>query len=613
MKAACYALTGKGARLARRIALDLDGDFFAPLRLDLPDARGFSSLPDLVKRTFRLYQTHVFIGAAGIAVRCIAPHLRHKSRDPAVLVCDRRGGHVISLLSGHLGGANALARKVAALVGGRAVITTASDAEGLPALDVLAREAGCATADPFEMKSMQTALLEGERIRLIDPLHCLPIEHEAFVRLADPEDVPEDAFHVIAGWRGIPAAPKRLRLTVPVLYAGIGCRKNISAGAVLEAIEAALREAGAEMPALAGLASISLKEREAGLLEAARRLRLPLRFFDARALADIPVPNPSRKAGEILGSPPIGVCEGAALAAAGLPEAELLLPKRARAGVTVALALGRPVSRSAPVPETPPREKTPAPLRIVGIGPGDAAGMTARAEAALEASRLVAGYSLYVDMLPPELLRGRERVTTGMRRETDRCKAAVDAALAGIPTALVCSGDAGVYGMAGLVFELLEQRDPAHRIPVEVVPGVPALCSAAALLGAPLMHDFACVSLSDLLTPWELIVRRVEAALRADFVLVLYNPRSKGRSGHLAVILELIRKTRPAHTPVGLVRQAYRPGQETSAGSLGDFDPTRADMLSIVFVGNSSTRLIGNRMVTPRGYFGGPVKTPGSG
>jgi precorrin-3B C17-methyltransferase len=232
--------------------------------------------------------------------------------------------------------------------------------------------------------------------------------------------------------------------------------------------------------------------------------------------------------------------------------------------------------------------------------------MTARARAALEASALVAGYSLYVGMIPPELLRGKECVVTGMRRETDRCDAAVDAALAGTPTALVCSGDAGVYGMAGLVFELLERRGLIHRVPVEVVPGVPALCSAAALLGAPLMHDFACVSLSDLLTPWELIVRRVKAALNADFVLALYNPRSKGRSGHLAAVLELIREKRPAHTPVGLVRQAYRPEQETSAGTLEDFDPARADMLSIVFVGNSSTRLVGDKMVTPRGYFDDP-------
>lgn len=609
---ACYALTRQGALLARRIAGALGGTLFAPERLNLPDAQGFRVLSEQLARNFHVCRGHIFIGAAGVVLRCIAPLLTDKRNDPAVVVCDQRGRHAVSLLGGHLGGANALAEQVAAVTGGRAVITTASDVEGLPALDVLARDAGCAAADPAEMRQAQTALLEEGSVYLIDPLRVLP-EHEALIRPDDPRAIPDDAFRITVDWRRLDPAPRRLRLIAPLLCAGVGCRKAVPAGDILAALDAALSEAGAAPAALALIASADIKKREAGLREAAGRLKLPLRFFTGEELARVPVPNPSRKAGEVLALTPLSVCEGAALLAAG--GGSLLLEKRVLGGVTVALApiAGRAADARG---ETPPRKDRsrheippvrPAPLRVVGLGPGDAGCMTAAARAALEASRVIAGYSLYVDLVPPELLAGKERITTGMRRETDRCNAAIDAALEGRATALVCSGDAGIYGMAGLVFELMEQRGLGGTPPVEIIPGVPALCAAAALLGAPLMHDFACVSLSDLLTPLELIMRRLAAALRADFVLTLYNPRSRGRPDHLDAALALAREARGPDTPVGLVRLAHRKGQESSLHRLEDFDAGNVDMLSLVIIGNSSTRCVNGRMVTPRGY----ALTPG--
>lgn len=243
-----------------------------------------------------------------------------------------------------------------------------------------------------------------------------------------------------------------------------------------------------------------------------------------------------------------------------------------------------------------------APLYVVGLGPGDAGLLPPLAVRALERARTIVGYGLYVDMVPPGLLEGRAVVTTGMRHETQRCTAAIEAALGGSPTAVVCSGDAGIYGMSGLVLELLEARGLLDAVPVEVIPGVPAVCAAAALLGAPLMHDFACVSLSDLLTPWETIVRRLDAALGADFVLALYNPRSRGRQHQLEEALSLARRHRPPHTPVGLVRKAFRPGQSASVRPLEAFDPAEADMLSLLIIGNAATKIAGTYMVTPRGY-----------
>ena len=251
------------------------------------------------------------------------------------------------------------------------------------------------------------------------------------------------------------------------------------------------------------------------------------------------------------------------------------------------------------MPENPAAS---APLTAVGIGPGDAALLTPQARAALENAECVAGYGLYLDLIPPELLAGKRRISSGMRHERERCAAAVDAALSGAATALVSSGDAGIYALAGLALEILEERALLETVPFSVVPGVPAFCAAAALLGAPLTHDFACVSLSDLLTPLERIRGRLTAALKADFVCVLYNPRSHGRPDYLGMAFDMARRARGASCPVGMVRKAFRPGQEVVLTSLGEADPAWADMLSLVIIGNSESRMAGPFMVTPRGY-----------
>lgn len=241
-------------------------------------------------------------------------------------------------------------------------------------------------------------------------------------------------------------------------------------------------------------------------------------------------------------------------------------------------------------------------LSVVGLGPGDSSLLTPQAAHCLEQARTIVGYPLYVELVPPRYLEGKTVLTSGMRHEIDRCTAAIDAALGGSPTAVVCSGDAGIYGMSGLVLELLEQRGLLDTITLEVVPGIPAVCAAAALLGAPLMHDFACVSLSDLLTPWEAIEQRLHAAFSADFVLALYNPRSRGRDWQLGHAMDIARSYRAPDSPVGLVRKAYRPDQQVTVCPLRDFDPAHVDMLSLVIVGNSSSRMVGQHILTPRGY-----------
>jgi len=243
-------------------------------------------------------------------------------------------------------------------------------------------------------------------------------------------------------------------------------------------------------------------------------------------------------------------------------------------------------------------------ITVVGLGPGDPGLLPPLARQALLRARAIVGYKGYIGLLEPDVLEGRQVVSTGMTGEVERCGAAVDLALSGVETAVVSSGDAGVYAMAGLVLELMESRGLLDTLDLEVVPGIPALCAAAALLGAPLMHDFAVVSLSDLLTPWEVILKRLCAAAEADFVVVLYNPRSARRKDQLPAALAAIAAHRPGSTPVGLVKRAYRPGQEVLVRSLSGLDPEDVDMQSILVVGNSSTRVAGGRLLTPRGYAG---------
>ena len=236
-------------------------------------------------------------------------------------------------------------------------------------------------------------------------------------------------------------------------------------------------------------------------------------------------------------------------------------------------------------------------LFVVGLGPGNEAGLTGQAYLALESSDLICGYSVYVEQVR-QFLPHKRYLATAMRSETERCRLALEAAERQT-VSMVCSGDAGIYGMAGLILQLAGER-PACEI--EIIPGMTAAASGAALLGAPLMQDFAVISLSDLLVPWELIAQRLKGAAWGDFVIVLYNPGSHGRAGHLRRACDILLQSRGPDTPCGLVRQVGRPGETSRLLTLGELRDTRVDMFTTVFIGNSRTRLINGKMVTPRGY-----------
>ncbi len=239
-------------------------------------------------------------------------------------------------------------------------------------------------------------------------------------------------------------------------------------------------------------------------------------------------------------------------------------------------------------------------IYVIGIGPGAKETMTLEAVRALEEAEVIVGYKTYIHLIE-DFITGKEVLKNGMRQEVDRCKMAVEYARAGKKVAVVSSGDSGIYGMAGLVLELAAKEE--MDIPVKVVPGITASIAGASLLGAPLMHDFCHISLSDLLTPWEVIEKRLKLAAEADFVICLYNPRSKGRSGHLEKAFQIMSEFKEPDTPVGIVKDVGRPEEKKVILKYKDMDYESVDMTTVVIIGNKSTFTHKEMMITPRGYL----------
>ena len=344
---AVYALTPQGGRLGRVLAAELDGDLFVSARLadeGLGQAGVFESLPPFVGALFGKYSKHVFVAAAGIAVRCVAPLLRGKDRDPAVVALDQRGRFAVSLVSGHLGGANELAVRIARVTAGQAVVTTATDTEDLPSLDTLAQERGLAIANLGAVKAMNVALLSGQTVQVHDPGNWLRLRPKAGAEhpwTAHFRPV-ADAAGWVAGAPGVwvthearEPEGEMLVLHPPCLAVGVGCRRGVGAGAVIEAVRGVLAGAGLAEASVLALATIEAKRDEAGLLEAAAALGRGLFFYDAGELAGVKTPNPSARVQDKMGTP--SVSEAAALVCAGADG--LLVEKTICGDVTVAVAL----------------------------------------------------------------------------------------------------------------------------------------------------------------------------------------------------------------------------------------------------------------------------------
>ncbi|MCX7711183.1 MAG: precorrin-3B C(17)-methyltransferase [Clostridia bacterium] len=240
-----------------------------------------------------------------------------------------------------------------------------------------------------------------------------------------------------------------------------------------------------------------------------------------------------------------------------------------------------------------------AKIYVIGIGPGNMEDMTIRAKKAIENADTIVGYTSYIDLIQ-DFFPGKELISSGMTKEVDRCKLVLEKALEGKTVALISSGDSGIYGMAGIMLEVVDAA--GIDVQVEVVPGITAASSAAAILGAPMMHDFAVISLSDLMTPWEMIYRRIDYAAQGDFVICFYNPKSKNRSEYIGIAREVLLKYRNENTPVGIVRNAGRQDETIITTTLKDMLEHEIDMFTVVIAGNSQTYVKNGKIITPRGY-----------
>jgi cobalt-precorrin 5A hydrolase / precorrin-3B C17-methyltransferase len=538
----------------------------------LPDARLYAGkAKEALRRAWKECDGIVIFLATGAAVRLVAPLLDDKHHDPGVVCVDDAGRFAVALAGGHGGGANALARRVADTLGATPVVTTASDAVGAPALDLLGVELGFKIEDGSDLAAVGAALVSGEPVRLVSerrwPLGPLP---ENVVRAEEPESPV-----ILISDRAVSVPRPAVVYRPPSLVVGVGCSRSAKAGEILDLLDRSLREVGLSKKSVASLASIEAKSDEAGLLEAAQKLDVPLRFYAAEELSAMEVPNPSTVVESAVGTP--SVAEASVLASG----AELVAEKRKSRNATV--AVGR----------LPVRGR----LSLVGLGPGGDALIPPLARDALAASELVVGLGQYVERIEHLLRPGTQVSTPPLGSEVERAKGALAEARAGGSVALVSGGDVGVYAMASPALEMA-----GDDVEITVVPGITAAQAAASLLGSPLGHDHCSISLSDLLTPWEVIRERVRAAAEADFVVSLYNPRSKGRDWQLGKAREILLEHRSPDTPVGIVKNAYRDGQEVILTDLGSLRPESVDMLTIVVIGSSRTEIRAGRMVTPRGY-----------
>jgi len=581
MKPAILTFTASGAATASRIAALTGGTVYA-CGPSGEDARA------LLPRLFREGTPITGICAAGILIRLLAPLLSDKHSEPPVIAVSQDGAHVVPLLGGHHG-ANRLARKIAAGLGGSAALTTASDSHFAFGLDEPPE--GWLLESPGAVKSAMAALLGSASIALEGDAPWLaeagyPIVSDGIVK-------------VVAGESTTLAADLIYR--PKTLIAGVGCERGTSAEEVIGLIESTLAEAHLSPLSLAAVATVDIKADEPAIHAAAAHFSVPARFLTVAEL-DLErsrLANPSAAVEAEIGTP--SVAEAAALKAGAL-----VVPKRKSARATCAIGHAEtPID-----PRTLGRAR--GTLHLVGIGPGDVPSRTASATAALECSTDWVGYGLYLDLIA-DLRSAQQDHRFGLGDEEPRVRHALELAATGKTVALVCSGDAQIYAMATLVYELLDATgsravsDAARRVAIETHPGISAFQMASARTGALIGHDFCCISLSDLLTPRDVILSRLKAAAEGDFVVALYNPRSGRRTELLDEARRIFLAHRPSETPVIIARDLGRPDEQCRVAMLATFDPETVDMLTIVLIGSSTSQTFargdGSTVAyTPRGY-----------
>lgn len=598
---AAFATTPNAVHTLRPLCQQTGAALWVPASLaHLPHTQPYrGALKDHIQTLWTDHQGLIFCLATGAVVRLIAPLLAHKSQDPAIVVLDEPGQFVISLCSGHLGRADQLTQLLAQQIGATPILTGASNATHLPSIDTLGVPFGWQRG-AGDWNAVAGAIARGETVTVhqsagsdLWQAHLPPTHPYQFVSETELPQI------WISPKIRVPSPEKPAVQWHPrVLWIGLGCERGTARQLMEQAIRQVCEQHQLAWKAIAGIATLDLKADEAGLVELCQQADWPLQCYSPEDLQAISVPTPSEIVNAEVGTP--SVAEAAALKAA--QQTTLLVTKQiikdpARSGaVTVAIAQAEQeyIGRTGQ-------------LLLVGTGPGALDQMTPAAQTAICQADVVIGYTLYVDLVRSLLRPGQIIEPSPITQERQRAQRAIDLAQWGLTVAVISSGDAGIYGMAGLVMEALQQNGwDGHTPEVQIFPGISALQAAASQVGTPLMHDFCAISLSDLLTPWPVIEKRLEASAAADFVVALYNPRSQKRIEQLLKAQKICLQHRDPQTPVAVVRSVYRSDQTTHLGTLAELDALPVDMLSTVIIGNTTTRFHHHWMVTPRGYFPAP-------
>ena len=599
-RCALYAFTDKGLTRAREIAAGLG----LPTVLHSTHPSGAEGIVHIPAQDFdsRLaanwaqFDAHIFIGATGIPFRKAAPLLRDKNIDPAVLACPESGSHVIALTSGHFGGTNRLARRIARITGGQAVIGSPADVNSLPAFDEAAAQEHARILNPEAVRALNAALLDGSPIafcgtRAVFERHFASTGQVAFFE--NPQDV--TCGHAVL-WDSENTLPEEvlyLDVSSRAFVLGVGCRRGVKPQELRLVAERYLSEFGLNAENIAGIATCTVKEDEPAILGLGEAWQVPVAFHSADELDAVPVSAPSEKVREKVGT--ASVCEAACLLSAGygsIPQPTLYAPKSAFGDVTLALAR---------LPHLAVPQNGQGEIVVAGLGSGAPGHITPDVDTALRRCDTVAGYSHYVDFIR-DCIAGKPVIQNGMKGEVERCLSALEAALDGQNVCMVCSGDPGILAMAGLLYEL-RTREPRFRdIPIRVLPGITAATIAASSLGAPLQNGFSLVSLSDLLVPADEVRRNIRSVAQSLLPVALYNPAGRKRRDLLEETLAVFREHRGEDVLCAYVKNAGREQETKWVGKLSEFPAAEVDMSTLIIIGGPRTRLDSGVLYEPRGY-----------
>ncbi len=535
----------------------------------------------------------IFIGSIAASIRIIHSFLKSKDQDPGVIVIDNKCSKIVPLIGLHQSNTQNIACQIANLFGGEIIETNNSNDQNLLSLDAFGYQWGWKRSG--NTKDWSKLVIKQAKNKEI---FCKQLSGNSLWKTSESGEIinqsnkektekTDSTFHVsIFENHSTTWHP-------PVLWIGIGCERNTRKELIANSLNNFLGSVNISHYSIAGFATIDIKKDEKGILDLAEEYNLPIRFFSKEDLSKIIVPNPSNVVQKEIGTP--SVAEASCLMAAG-EESKLLEEKKIFKNQSGAVTIAVAESKNQYNPNH-------GEIHIIGSGPGDISFLTNNARKALSRCTVWIGYKMYLDLIKPLKRSDQVVIESKLTEEKERCSKAIKLAEEGIKVALISSGESGFYGMAGLLLELLQKIKKENRPYFEVHPGISSVQLAAALSGAPLMNDFCSISLSDKLTPWPLIEKKIKGALLGDFVLALFNPQSIERNWQLKSAINLCLKFRQGDTPVLIARQVGRENQSKNFFTLNTIPFKEVDMLSIIIIGNSQTTLIDEIFLTPRGYL----------